>query len=556
MRSNSTIASVFKLAFKSKIILILFLILLSACNKKERENLETTIFTKQNYSDLVLDEAALNSYFKAFPENDSIKKEVYQFYKNREYQFAWFNKKGMTAAVPIFYSKIQNYSADFDSKTFVNVQLDSLIALASADKKPTSVNGNRNKELELLLTTTFFKYSKEVYGGIDKNPHELEWFIPRKKKNYQALLDSLVVLGKGDSIAEPVNQYYVRLKEKLREYRKIAKKGDFPIVTTDKKLLSVTETDSCLRAVKQHLFLTKDLKESDTTLLYTAELEKAVKNFQHRMGLRESGKLNQQTITELNKPIDFRIKQIMVNLERLRWVPVQMESEYLLVNIPEFKLHVIENNKPSWTTNVVVGKNVNRTTIFHGNISRIVLNPYWNVPNSIIMKEIIPHIKRNLNYIQNSNMEIVWGNKVVSSSSINWDKYKKGVPFIIRQKPGKNNALGKMKFLFPNQYSIYLHDTPSKSLFNESKRAFSHGCIRVENPKKLLLHFLRKDTAWTTEKVDEILNSDKEFGIRIKPTVPVYIVYFTSWVDSNGELNFRNDIYNLDHQLENEIFGK
>jgi murein L,D-transpeptidase YcbB/YkuD len=172
------------------------------------------------------------------------------------------------------------------------------------------------------------------------------------------------------------------------------------------------------------------------------------------------------------------------------------------------------------------------------------------------MKEIIPKIKRNPNYIQNSNMEIVWGNKVVSSSSINWDKYKKGVPFIIRQKPSKNNSLGKMKFLFPNQYSIYLHDTPSKSLFNESKRAFSHGCIRVENPKKLLMHFLRNDTAWTDEKVDEILNSDKEFGIRIKPTVPVYIVYFTSWVDSNGELNFRNDIYNLDQQLENEIFGK
>lgn len=540
---------------KSKIIFVL-LIALTILGCKDKESSKTSIYKDQNYTDLVLDETSVNDYFETFPESDTIKNEVIRFYERREYQFAWFNKKGMTASVPIFYNQIQNYSADFNDKSFKNIPLDSLITLIATDEKSSLVKENRVKELELLLTTTFFKYSKKVYGGIAKNPKELDWFIPRKKKNYQILLDSLVDLNKGEKISEPVNLYYKTLKEKLRDYREIYKKGGFPVVVTTKKLLSITESDSCLLAVKKYLFLTGDLKTNDGSIVFTDQLAKAIINFQHRMGLTANGKINTQTLTELNKPITFRIKQMMVNLERLRWVPVAMEKEYLIVNIPEYKLHVIENGKLVWTTNVVVGKDVKQTSIFKGNISSIMLNPYWNIPNSIIRNEIIPNIKKNSNYLADNNMEVLSGDKVINSSTINWDKYKGDVPFTIRQKPGLDNALGKMKFLFPNNFNIYLHDTPSKGLFSESKRAFSHGCIRVENPKKLLLYFLRNDASWNPEKVDSIFKTGKEFGIPIKPTVPVYIVYFTSWVDNAGQLNFRNDIYNLDEQLSNEIFGE
>lgn len=559
MNSISNISSFFKPGFNGKIILALFLamlVILGCNNKKEKKLSVPDIFMEQNYSDLVLDENTINDYFKVFPENDTIKNEVYQFYKNREYQFAWFNKKGMTVAVPILYDKIRNYSTDFDNNSLVNTQLDSLITLAETDKKPSLARENRKKELELLLTTTFFKYSKKAYGGISKSPHELDWYIPRKKKNYQALLDSLVVLNKGENISEPVNLYYIKLKTKLREYREIAKKGGFPTVVTTKKLLEVEESDSCLLAVKKYLFLTGDLAVNDKTIFFTNQLAKAVAHFQHRMGLVENGKINTQTIAELNQSVDFRIKQIMLNLERLRWVPVEMEKEYLLVNIPEYKLHVIEDDQLVWTTNVVVGKDVKQTTIFRGDISRIMLNPYWNIPNSIIKNEIIPDIKKNSNYLAENNMEVLSGDKVINPSTINWDNYKGNVPFVIRQKPGKENALGRMKFLFPNHYNIYLHDTPSKGLFNASKRAFSHGCIRVENPNKLLMYLLRNDKKWSQERVNMILKTNKEFGIQIKPTVPVYIVYFTSWVDNEGQLNFRNDIYDLDRQLSNEIFGE
>jgi L,D-transpeptidase YcbB len=199
-------------------------------------------------------------------------------------------------------------------------------------------------------------------------------------------------------------------------------------------------------------------------------------------------------------------------------------------------LHIFENGKPVWKTNVVVGKNLTQTVIFKGNISQIILNPYWNVPNSILQKEILPALRRNPGYLQRNNMEMVDGR--------------------VRQKPGINNALGKIKFLFPNSYSIYLHDTPAKSLFGETKRAFSHGCIRVDNPKKLALYILKNDSSWTLNKIDSIQATSNEFKIQVKPALPVYITYFTAWVNSNGELNFRNDLYNLDEKLSKEIFGE
>ena len=365
---------------------------------------------------------------------------------------------------------------------------------------------------------------------------DLEWFIPRKKKNYQVVIDSLVSSELCEKIQEPVNQCYVKLREHLKVYLAIQKNGGFPLIRTDKKNLSFDDNDSCLLKLKKYLVLSNDLKINDNSIVFTDSLVKAVLHFQKRMGLSENGKLNEQTINEINKPVEVRIKQIMVNMERLRWIPVQMEKDYLLVNIPEFKLHIFEDEVPVCNTNVVVGKEVKRTSIFKGNMSQIILNPYWGIPTSIVRNEILPHIKRNANYLGDNNMEIINGN--------------------YRQKPGKNNALGKMKFMFPNNYHIYLHDTPSKSLFGETKRAFSHGCIRVENPKKLANYLLKNNQEWTPEKVNNILLTDVQKGIRINPTVAVYIAYFTAWVDINGQLNFRNDLYNLDKKLSKEVFGE
>lgn len=532
-----------------KITLLLFLTI--GC-KKEAKNGTSGVY----YTDLFLEDSVITSYFEANPENESIKNSVDLFYQNRDFQYAWFNKKGMTQAVPNFYNQLFNYSNDFNDKSFNIEQIDSLITLVKTQKSDVEVATKRIENLELLLTTTFFKYSKKAYGGINKTAHQLDWFIPRNKKNYQVLLDSLILKDANDKTSEPVNLYYSKLKEKLHLYRDIQKKGGFPIIKMDKELLYVSQSDSCLLKVKQRLLLTRDLKSNDKTILFTEDLAKAVANFQQRLGLPENGKLDAKTVTELNKTVEFRIKQMMINLERLRWVPVEIEKDYLLVNIPEYKLHVIENEKIVWEANVIVGQAAKQTTIFKGNISTLVLNPYWNIPNSIIIDEILPKLKQNSNYLSKNNMEVVSGEEVMDASEIDWNKYTETVPFQIRQKPGKNNSLGKMKFLFPNNYNIYLHDTPAKELFNSRKRDFSHGCIRVENPKKLALYLLRNNEAWSPEKVAAILATDENKEIAIQPKLPVYIVYFTAWVDSNGNLNFRNDIYNLDEQLAKEIFSE
>jgi murein L,D-transpeptidase YcbB/YkuD len=268
----------------------------------------------------------------------------------------------------------------------------------------------------------------------------------------------------------------------------------------------------------------------------------AVKHFQKRFGLPETGLIGSGTLKELNvKPAD-RVQQLLVNMERTRWIlPDTMRSDNILVNIPEYKVHIYENGEESFNMNCVVGTAANSTVIFSGNLKYIVFNPYWNVPQSIVIKEIMPGMKRNPNYIASHNMEITG--------------YSGKIP-IVRQKGGASNSLGLVKFLFPNNYNIYLHDTPNKELFSLSSRSFSHGCIRLSEPAKMAAFLLRKDTAWTMDSVKHSMNGGKEKWITINPTVPVTIGYFTAWVGKEGELNFRNDIYGHDKKMAEKLFLK
>ncbi|MGL5112975.1 MAG: L,D-transpeptidase family protein [Flavobacterium sp.] len=539
---------------KNCITILLLGCLFLSC-KNETKVAPTTKEVNQNYTSLFLSEAAITTFFKANLGNQNISKQVHLFYKNRNFQYAWFNQKGMTQAVANFQNELQNYRSDFQDSTFNDAQLNTLIAEQSANE-----NGERSSKerenLELILTTTFFKYSEKAFAGSTKNAKQLDWFIPRSKKNFQVLLDSLILKDEKETTFEPVNAYYAKLKGKLRLYRDIQKKGGFPVIHASKEYLDKKESDSVIWHVKHRLFLSGDLKVNDKTTAYTEELAVAIATFQQRVGLPENGKLNFKTLAQMNKTVDFRIKQMLVNLERLRWVPVDIENDYVLVNIPEFKLHLFENKKLVWETNVVVGKEAKKTSIFKGNIAQIILNPYWNIPNSIINNEILPALKINPNYLIAHDMEVVSNSgKSMNAAAINWNKYTKNVPFIIRQKPGNSNALGKMKFMFPNDFSIYLHDTPSKNLFNRNKRAVSHGCIRVEDPMKLAMFLLKDTTKWTQQKVDKVLTTNIQTAITIKPKMPVYITYFTAWVDSEGNLNFRDDIYNLDDELAKEIFA-
>jgi len=513
-------------------------------------------YTNKNYTDLKLDSATIDVYLKSSHLNDSIQNELKDFYSKRAYQFAWFNKDGMVDAANIFYNQILNYTTDFRDTVFNNVEIDSLLTVVKDNKNPfpeKSININR---LELLLTSTYFQYAQKVYGGTTSSLKDLEWFIPRKKKDYKKLLDSLVLSSNGQTIQEPVNLFYTQLKGKLKQYRQIQKNGGLPTIICKNKLMKEGDLDSCLTAIKQSLFLTGDLLANNKSIVFDGFLHNAINHFQYRMGLKESGSIDVLTMAELNQSIDFRIQQIMVNMERLRWMPQKMDNDYLLINIPEYRLHVYENGITNWNMNVVVGKAATQTSIFKGGISEIVLNPYWNVPTSIVNNEVLPHLKRNASYINRNNMEIRSGNIIINPSSINWKKFKKTIPYTVRQKPGNNNSLGKIKFLFPNSFNIYLHDTPSKDLFGETKRAFSHGCIRISEPLKLAYYLSKNKAIWSDSRIDSVLTTNNETIIPVLNKMPVYITYFTAWVDSDGQLNFRKDIYQLDERLSKEMFGE
>jgi L,D-transpeptidase YcbB len=261
--------------------------------------------------------------------------------------------------------------------------------------------------------------------------------------------------------------------------------------------------------------------------------------FQERHGYTPNGNLTDAQIKDMNVPVMARIEQLLINMGRMQWIINQPKGKLIMVNIPEFILHVKDGNTKVFDMDVVVGKEGHNTMMFTGNLNQVVFSPHWNVPVSIVKKEILPAMARNPNYLASQNMEITGNNG--------------GLP-VIRQLPGGKNALGRVKFLFPNDFDIYFHDTPSKSLFQRDKRAFSHGCIRLSDPSKMANYLLKDDPQWSPESIEAAMNSGEERFVKLKNPVPVLITYYTAWVDDAGLLHFAEDIYDHDSKLANKMF--
>ena len=322
-------------------------------------------------------------------------------------------------------------------------------------------------------------------------------------------------------------------------YYKLQQSGNWDSITKPDKPIHLGESSEIIATVKDRLFRLGDLAVNDSTNVLDSALFSAAKSFQRRMGLSVDGAVGAKMITELNITPAQRARQILVNLERMRWMTPKTDSNYIFVNIPEYKMYVYTADTLTFSMNVIVGTAANSTVIFSGNLKNIVFSPYWKVPVKIVRNEIVPGIKKNPNYLEKHNMERIGGSDSLPS---------------IRQKPGPSNSLGKVKFLFPNNYDIYFHDTPNRELFGATSRSFSHGCIRVGEPRHLAEYLLRNDTIWTKYRMDTAMNNTKETWVTLKKSVPVVIAYFTAWVDNNGVLNFRKDIYGHDARLAAKLF--
>ena len=476
------------------------------------------------------DSSVIKIFLDSFPKFKKFEKDITGFYRGRDYAYAWFDESGMIENASNLFNRIQNISDEGvpDSVPYKAAFTTMIEAETGTDKITPTV--------ELMLTSQYLAYAKKVWVGIsEKQSLATEWLLPRKKITSGQLLDSLV---NGNNVLEnsPVFNQYNLLKDYLKKYNTIRTKDSLATIKADKKIYKLADSSVTIAAIRDRLFSLGDIISNNHSDIFDKELEDGVKNFEYRMGYKEDGIINTALIAEMNYPINKRIEQIIVNLERSRWVPVQLKSDYLLINIPEFKLHVYEHDSLMFSMNVVVGKDQHKTAIFNGEMKYIVFSPYWNIPASIMRKETLPALRRNPNYLAKHNME--WNNGT------------------IRQKPGPDNSLGLVKFLFPNSHSIYLHDTPAKSLFNEDSRAFSHGCIRLSEPKKLATYLLRNDTSWSEQKIIEAMNKGVEKYVTLKKPVPVFIAYFTAWVDKQGRLNFRKDIYNRNGRLAKMILEK
>ena len=337
------------------------------------------------------------------------------------------------------------------------------------------------------------------------------------------------------------NEQYQRLEKAIEHYEKLKNKEAWTEISLENNQteLKVNDRSPVIKEIKNRLQLLGDFNTLGNNDVYNHRMAAAVKRFQARHGLEENGIINSVFIKAMNVPLDTRINQLRINLERLRRESTENQGKRIVANIPEYKLHVYEGDREVLSMDIVVGKTTNKTVVFSDELEHIVFSPYWNVPESIVKKEILPAIKRNSRYLINNNMEIVGT--------------ENGVPKI-RQKPGSKNSLGKVKFLFPNKYNIYFHDTPAKALFERNTRAFSHGCIRLSQPFELAKYLLKDDSKWTDAAIRAAMNAGSEKWVKLKEPVPVSISYYTAWVDPSGDVHFRDDIYGHDRtvvKLEN-----
>ncbi|MCO4292928.1 L,D-transpeptidase family protein [Solitalea sp. MAHUQ-68] len=489
---------------------------------------------------------------KVYIKNDSLlihsDTAIISFYQKRNYTYQWINLNGLNEQARSLRNLLRSSFSDLSPRTkdyfkkFENGTIDS-----------TQLESERIR-LELSLTSAFIQFIKTTYS---RNYDEIEeWFLPCNPMPVDSVVSKHYQLKTFLNSLDIKTPTQVNLLEKeIMFYQKLQNQGNWNPFPFPKKSLKVGAKDSLILSIKKRLHILKGFDSSDTSIVFDEQMQNDVIDFQNKTGLTPDGIIGKNFIKSINISPEKRVMQLLINIQRLKWLPERDSSEYILVNIPEFEMHVYQGTELCWSSPVVVGKPSSSTALFTGNMKYIVFSPYWNVPPSIVKKEIIPEIKKNRGYINKEQLEFWQGNKVVPTESILWEQYPANpFPYSVKQKPGSENSLGLVKFLFPNEYDIYLHDTPSKSLFKATSRSFSHGCIRISEPQKLAEHLLRNERDWDSSKITATMNGGKETWVTLKRGVPVSIIYLTAWVDDSNILNFRDDVYGFDKEDRKLLF--
>lgn len=491
------------------------------------------------------------------------------FYNNRQNRPLWLTGRGIKGKrVMQLLSSIQK-DVTLDPRSHINKKAKKL----KKDLERKHSNASIVK-LELELTTLYYDFLQHtIYGEINWRAFDAHLAENQAKGidtnwvRYPLYFDILALMSQEDvrqtlKQVTPHGYQYKKLYAALYKLYKIKWKGGWAKLPAVKSLKK-GQTSSVIAQLKQRLIVSGDYRQCSSTAsskYFDTCLEKAVKRFQKRHNSVADGVVGKGTQQLLNISVNSKINKLLLNIDRIKWLPRNVTERHIVVNIPEYMLHYYEYEQEQKKLRVIVGDTEHPTPVFSDTLSYITINPYWKLPAGIIRKEVVPAMVKNPNYIKEHGLEAheTWeeNSSVVSLKGMNWSDYLSGetkFPYRLMQPPGPKNALGKIKFKFPNKFSVYLHDTPTKHLFKKKKRAFSHGCIRLHKPFTLLESLSKNEPYIGSADVKSILSSKKKKEIDLTRDIPIHLIYLTAWVDANNQLIFGDDIYQYDRYQQRVI---
>jgi murein L,D-transpeptidase YcbB/YkuD len=492
--------------------------------------------------------------FDVMDERIFARETLRRLYPGRDFEPLWVSEDGLSAQAEAFIAWLETEPARNGLRP-EDYHLEAI----------ESIIGDRIGELvdlELALSDSFLILGSHFLAG-RLNPETLnsEWIANRRHRDLAPVLEAVGTGADPGALLEellPRHPEYQRLATRLAELRRIRDNEGCPGIDAG-PTLHPGDSDSRAEQLRGRLKLSGDLIDDGAGgLVYDEGLEAAVIRFQSRHGRTADGLVGRATVAALNVPIQQRINQIIVNLERWRWLPESLGERYVIVNIAGFRLDVIERGDSVMSMRVVVGRPFRRTPVFSDNIRYLVLNPSWEVPSRIAIQDKLPLIRQNPGYLAEQDFDLLegWGSdeRRVDPESIDWSTMTgQSFRYRLRQRPGELNALGRVKFMFPNQFSVYLHDTPARELFGEDVRAFSSGCIRLHEPLALAELLLRGNPRWSADAIERAVADGREQTVTLPRPVPVHLLYWTVWVDFDGVLQFRDDIYERDVPVLREL---
>lgn len=467
--------------------------------------------------------------------------EMRRFYQKRQYQPAWSDVDGpLPHAEQLVQAAASVAAAEgLDPRRYQSDRLATLLAQVKEDESLESPEAQRRlADLDVEMTFIYLTLAAHTaIGRVQPETLRVHWEDQSRNVDLDARLEKALQeedLAAGLRSLAPPNPRYARLRDALARYREIASRGGWPKVPDG---LEKDARGAGVLALRNRLIAEGDLaappEGQQPPPVYDDAVAQAIARFQQRHGLEPDGKLGEDTLAELNVPVEERMRQIAINLERWRWLPNTLGESYVWVNVPEYRMELIENGRKAIDMAVVVGKQQSQTPVFSDVMEYIELNPAWNIPKSISEEEILPKLASDPGYLARNNMEWVG----------------EGANQRLRQAPGPDNPLGQIKFMFPNEHDVYLHDTPADHLFAKEERDFSHGCIRLERPVQLGEYLLRSDPDWRGGQLRQAIVSGEHRTVKLPKKLPVHILYFTAWVEDNGAVHFRKDVYGHDQKL-------